>query len=274
MTVTAGPRTAAGTYRIMVVADGTGTTRAAWFTLTVTAVAGCIGTNDTDVALPESNVVEIPVTVDGCAGTGAVNSTVELHVDHTYVDDLEVQLIAPSGTRYNLLSRTGDDVHDIDYTFTHDLSAEQANGVWKVYLLDNAPNGRGMFDNVVLDLDGEQLPAPACGGVATADVPIPERGTAESAITVTGCDRAPAAGAYVEVRVKHPWERDLGLSLITPDGRQITLQIMSPTGRPDVIRTYIVPITGPADGVWKLKVEDLIGTMSTGGVLDSWKLTL
>jgi subtilisin family serine protease len=274
MTVATGARTAPGTYRILVVGTGPSTTRAAWFTLTVTAAAGCVGASDTDITLPESNVVEIPVTIDGCTGTAAENSTVELHVDHTYVSDLEIQLIAPSGTSYNLLSRTGNDVSDIDYTFTHDLSAEPANGVWKLYLLDNAPSGIGTFDNVVLDLDGEQLPAPECGGVATTDVPIPASGAAESPITVTGCDREPAAGAYIEVKVRHPWERDLGVFLITPDGKQLTLQDMTPSGRPDIIRTYLARVSGPADGVWTLKVEDRLSNFPAGGFLDSWKLTL
>ena len=273
MTVTTGSRTAPGTYRVLVVGSGTGTTRAAWFTLTVAAAAGCIGAADTDVILPESNVVEIPVTIDGCSGAGAVDSTVELHVDHTYVSDLEIQLIAPSGTRYDLLSRTGDDVQDIDYTFTHDLSAEPANGVWKVYLLDNAPSGIGAFDNVVLDLGGEQLPAPVCGGAATTDVPIAE-GVAESPIAVTGCDREPAAGAYIEVRIRHPWERDLGLFLVTPNGERITLQDMKPSGQTDVVRTYLERVVGPADGVWTLRVEDRQSSFPPGGVLDSWKLTL
>jgi subtilisin-like proprotein convertase family protein len=274
MTVATGSRTAPGTYRILVVGSGTDATRAAWFTLTVTAVAGCVGAGDTDVTLPESNVIEIPVTIDGCSGTGAVDSTVELHVDHTYVSDLEVRLIAPSGTVYHLLSRTGDEVQDIDYTFTHDLSAEPANGVWKLYLLDNAPSGIGTFDNLVLDLGGEQLPAPVCGGVATADVPIPVGGAAESPITVTGCDRPPAAGAYVEVRVKHPWERDLGIFLVTPDGQQIALQDMKPSGLRDINRTYLARVSGPADGMWTLKVEDRLAGFPAGSFLDSWKLTL
>jgi subtilisin family serine protease/subtilisin-like proprotein convertase family protein len=273
MTVATSPRTAPGTYRILVVAEGTGATRAAWFTLTVSAVAGCVGASDTDVTLPESNVVEIPVTIEGCAGTGAVDSTVEVHVDHTYVSDLEIQLIAPSGTSYNLLSRTGDDVRDVDYTFTHDLSAEPANGVWKLYLLDNAPSGTGSFDNVVLDLGGEQLPAPACGGVATTDVPITADTAAESPITVTGCDRAPAV-AVIEVRVEHPWERDLGVFLIKPDGEQITLQDMNPSGRPNIMRTYLARISGPADGLWTLKVEQRLSGSPEGSFLDSWKLTL
>jgi subtilisin-like proprotein convertase family protein len=275
LTVTTSPRTAPGTYRVLVVGSGPGATTPAAFTLTVTAASGCIGASDADAALPESNVLEIPVTISGCAGTGATDSTVEVHIEHTNVGDLLAELIAPSGTRYPLLSLTGDAADDIDYTFTHDLSAEEADGVWKLALLDNGPSGVGSFDSLVLDLGGEQLPAPACGGVVTTDTPIADDATIESPLSVAGCDRAPAPGSYIEVRIVHPWERDLAVSLIAPDGEQIPLQYPRASGQPNIFRTYIADVSGkPANGTWALKVEDQSSGFPEGGYLDNWRLTL
>ncbi|WP_245908584.1 S8 family peptidase [Pseudosporangium ferrugineum] len=275
MTVTTGARTAPGTYRVLVTGGGPEATRLAAFTLTVTAPAGCLGANDTDSAVIESTVVAIPVTISGCAAAGAADSTIELHVDHTHVGDLTVDLIAPSGRAYPLLSRTGGSTHDIDYTFTHDLSAEPADGVWRLSLLDNGPGGTGSFDSVVLDLGGAQLPAPACGGIAPTDVRIPDHTGVESPLTVTGCDRAPGAGSYVEVRIVHPWERDLAVYLIAPDGERITLQSPRSVSKRDIFRTYIAQVSGkPANGVWTLRVEDQAWGNPEGGYIDSWKLTL
>jgi subtilisin-like proprotein convertase family protein len=273
LTVTTTARTAPGAYRVLVVGSGPAATRAVRFTLTVVAPAGCVGANDSDAALPDSEIVEIPVTIAGCAGTGAVGSTVEVHVDHTYVGDLEAELIAPSGKRYHLLSQTGDDLDDIDYTFTHDLSAERADGTWKLYLLDNGPSGVGSFDSVVLDLAGEQLPPPACGGLSTTPVALPDSATVESPITVSGCDRPAGPGAYVEVHIVHPWERDLRVALITPDGRDVTLQEARPSGESNLIRTFIVGVSGPAGGVWKLRIENG-SSGNPDGVLEGWRITL
>jgi subtilisin-like proprotein convertase family protein len=186
-----------------------------------------------------------------------------------------VELVAPSGTKYHLLSLTGNDSADIDYTFTHDLSAEPADGIWTLSILDNGPGGSGSFDSWVLDLNGEQLPAPVCGGLATTDFPIAERATIESPITVAGCDRAAAPESYIEVRIVHPWERDLGVYLIAPDGESFTLQQLRSSGQPNIFRTFIAGLSGkPANGEWKLRVEDLLTGNAQGGYLDSWKLTL
>jgi subtilisin family serine protease/subtilisin-like proprotein convertase family protein len=276
LTVSTTAATAPGTYRVVVVGTGPAATRPVHVTVTIVAAAGCVGANDTDASLTTDNPIDMPVTIAGCGATGAVNSTIEVHIDHTYIDDLEVELVAPSGTEYSLLDRTGDDTDDIDYTFTHDLSAEQADGVWKLRLFDNAPSGTGTFDSFVLDLGGEDLPVPVCGGLApsTSDQLFFDMESVESPITVTGCDRAPSAAAYVEVRVRHPHERDLGIHLIAPDGERITLQFTQAYFKPDVLRTYVVNVSGhPANGVWKLMVEDL-SWGSEPGYIDGWKLTL
>ncbi|WP_305789698.1 S8 family serine peptidase [Symbioplanes lichenis] len=275
LTISTTARTAPGTYRLVVTGASAMVTRAARLTLTVTATPGCIGANDTDTPLAESNWTEIPVTITGCGASGAADSTVEVHAEHGYVGDLTVELVAPSGRRYDLLEREGDDADAISYTFTVDLSAEPADGVWKLAFLDNGPYDVGSFDSWVLDLGGEQLPGPVCGGLAPADVPIPERATVESPITVSGCDRAPSAASYIEVRVVHPWERDLGLYLLAPDGERIDLQQLRSSGQANIFRTYIADLSGrPANGEWRLVVEDLLNGNEEGGFLDNWRLTL
>ena len=152
LTVDTTTTTAPGTYDVLVVGTGPGATRPSWFTLTVTAASGCVGASDSNVSLTSDHPVEVPVTIAGCGANAAANSTVEVHLDHSYVADLEVRLTAPSGTQYNLIDRQGDDVADLDYTFTQDLSAEPADGVWKLWVFDNAPSGTGFTDSWVLNL--------------------------------------------------------------------------------------------------------------------------
>ncbi|MDP9792644.1 subtilisin family serine protease/subtilisin-like proprotein convertase family protein [Catenuloplanes nepalensis] len=274
LTIATTTKTAPGTYDVLVVGTGPSATRPVWFELTVTAAAGCVGANDSNVPLESDHPVEVPITIAGCAGNAAANSTVEVHIEHTYVDDLEVRLIAPSGTNYNLLNRTGDDVDGIDYTFTHDLSAEPANGVWKLWVFDNAPSGTGDTDSWVLNLGGENLPVPVCGGVSTTDHSFADMETVQSPITVRGCDRAPSDSSYVEVRVLHPQERDLAVYLVAPDGERIDLQINQAYYTPNSFRTHIAHLAGKqANGVWTLQVSDDIWG-NEPGTLDGWRLTL
>ncbi|GIJ48269.1 hypothetical protein Val02_51550 [Virgisporangium aliadipatigenens] len=275
LTIATSASTAPGTYTITVVGTGTAATRATTYTLTVDNSPGCVGANSTDTPLPGGNWVEAAVTISGCTGNAAVNSTIEVHIQHGHVDDLEVELQAPDGTDYMLLSRTGEDFDNVDYTFTHDLTSEAANGVWKLRVLDNGPFDSGFFDSWTIDLAGADLPAPACGGASTADSEkFGDMAGAQTTIAVTGCDRAPSRGAYVEYRVIHPWERDLGIYLIAPDGTRYTLQEFWPTGRTDVFRTAIVNVSDKnANGTWTLRAEDASWGTEPGWI-DGWKLTL
>ncbi|MEV6343290.1 S8 family serine peptidase [Actinoplanes sp. NPDC051851] len=274
LTVATTAKTAAGTYHLLVLGTGTSATRAAYLTVTVAAAPGCVGTNDTDTALPAVGYAYLPVTIAGCTGTGAVNSTVEVHLDHAYIGDLVVDLVAPDGTAYHLIDRTGSSADDLDYTFTHDLSPETADGAWTLRIQDNGPYASGVFDSWTLNLAGEDLAVPVCGGASGTDYAIADRATVESPITVSDCDRSPAAKSYVEVRIVEPSERNLTLYLIAPDGERIVLQQTKASGTADVFRTYLVLVGGKsANGVWILHVEDQI-TGGAAGYLDHWKLTL
>ncbi|ROO61133.1 subtilisin family serine protease [Micromonospora sp. Llam0] len=277
LTVTTATLTTPGTYSLLILGTGASATRAVRFALTVEAAPGCVGVNDNDAPLPLSTTVDIPITVSGCAGNAAANSTIRVVLDHTAIADLTVDLIAPDGTRYFLIYRTGHgaDSH-VDYTFTHDLSDKVADGIWNLRIRDNGPVGTGFFDSWTLDLAGTELPVGVCGGRATTDLPIGDRETVESPITVAGCDRAPGRSVVVEIRVVHPWSRHLSFDLVAPDGRRFVLQGVNGMGLPNMFRTFVVDLSGYGDpnGTWKLRVEDHFWGGSGPAYIDHWKLTL
>ncbi|CAL9450077.1 S8 family peptidase [Streptomyces sp. enrichment culture] len=95
--------------------------------------------NTTDYTIADRSTVESPVTVSGVPGNAPADLAVEVDITHTYIGDLQVQLIAPDGTAYTLKSYgTGGSADDIRTTYTVDASAESANGVWKLRVSDNA----------------------------------------------------------------------------------------------------------------------------------------
>lgn len=277
LTITTTAVTAAGTYPVLILGTGEHATRIARFTLTVEALPGCVGSNDTDSPLPLfGGVVDMPITITGCAGNAAANSTIAVRIEHTAIEDLQVELYAPDGTRYFLLVRTGSGAApDVDHTFTYDLSDKVANGTWLLRVDDGGPVGTGFFDSWTLNLAGADLPVPVCGGQTTTDVPIPDMGTAESPIRVAGCDLASGRNAWVDVRVVHPWSRDLSYDLVAPDGAVFTLQGVGGMGIPNMFRTFVVDASGqPANGTWRLRVTEHNWGTSGPAYIDSWRLTL
>ena len=76
------------------------------------------------------------ITVSGVSGNAPSDLKVGVSIDHTYVGDLTIRLVAPDGSTYTLRNRTGGSANDIDEVYTVDASSESANGTWKLRVTD------------------------------------------------------------------------------------------------------------------------------------------
>ncbi|MGV9455643.1 S8 family peptidase [Streptomyces sp. NPDC003635] len=103
--------------------------------------------NTGDYAISDNSTVESPVTVSGVSGNAPAALAVEVHIVHTYIGDLQVQLIAPDGTAYTLKGYgTGGSSDNINTTYSVNASSEAANGTWKLRVSDNANLDTGRID--------------------------------------------------------------------------------------------------------------------------------
>ncbi|TDV47825.1 secreted trypsin-like serine protease [Actinophytocola oryzae] len=106
----------------------------------------------TDVTIPDNSTVSSPITVSGASGAASASAAVEVHIVHTYRGDLVVDLVAPDGTVYNLLNRSGGSADNVDQTFTKNLSSETANGTWNLRVRDAATQDTGYIDSWKISL--------------------------------------------------------------------------------------------------------------------------
>lgn len=129
--------------------------------------SGCSGTNGTDFAITDNATTESPITIAGCSGNASASSTVAVSIVHTYRGDVALDLVAPDGSVYALKASSGSDSADnINATYTKDLSAEAANGTWKLRARDVAAGDTGRIDTWTLNLGGGTTPPPsACAEV-------------------------------------------------------------------------------------------------------------
>jgi hypothetical protein len=114
--------------------------------------SGCSGTNGTDVPIADLSTVESPITISGCSGNASATSTAEVHIVHTYRGDLVVTLVAPDGSAYQLLNRSGGSADNVDQTFTVNVSSEPRNGTWKLRVQDAANADTGYINTWTLRL--------------------------------------------------------------------------------------------------------------------------
>jgi Zn-dependent metalloprotease/subtilisin-like proprotein convertase family protein len=262
-----------GVYQITVVGTGSiEANRTATLTLTVNGLPGCSGSNATDVAIPDNTTVESTIVISGCDGTAGAGSTVEVHIVHTYIGDLVVNLVAPDGSTYLLHNRTGAGTDNIDQVYTVDLTGETANGGWKLRVQDAASVDTGYINSWALNLTGGGTPpTPVCSGTNDTDVTIPDPGTVESTITTSNCARNASATSTVEVHIVHPRRANLTVSLVAPDGSVYQL-FKGKGGGANLDQTFTVDLSSePVNGAWKLRVQD--STAGNAGYLNSWTFT-
>ncbi|WDV54681.1 M4 family metallopeptidase [Streptomyces coeruleorubidus] len=105
--------------------------------------------NTADVAIPDRGAaVTSSVTVSGRTGNAPSDLQVAVDIVHTYIGDLQVQLVAPDGTAYTLKGYgTGGSADDINTTYTVNASSEAANGVWQLRVQDNAARDTGYINS-------------------------------------------------------------------------------------------------------------------------------
>ncbi|MCI0385953.1 M28 family metallopeptidase [Streptomyces sp. CNQ085] len=106
----------------------------------------------------------------------------------------------------------------------------------------------------------------------TDDHQIPDPGTVESPVSVTGLAGNAPSDLEVGVDIRHTYRGDLVIDLVAPDGSSYRLKNSGWDSGDDVITTYTVNASSEAaSGTWRLRVRDVY--RSDSGYIDSWKLT-
>jgi subtilisin family serine protease len=114
---------------------------------------GCNAVANRDrVNIADNSTVSSPLAVTGCTGNASASSTIEVHIKHTWIGDLVVDLVAPDGSVYNLHNRAGGSTDNIDQTYTRNLSSEAANGTWTLRVRDAATFDTGYIESWSLDV--------------------------------------------------------------------------------------------------------------------------
>ncbi|PWU58007.1 hypothetical protein DLJ47_00830 [Micromonospora sp. S4605] len=232
---------------------------------------GCTQTNGTDVTIRDNATVESTITIAGCSGNAGSASTVAVDLVHTYIGDLVVSLVAPDGSTYTLHNRAGGSTDNINQSYPVNLSAETANGTWKLRVQDAAGGDTGYLNSWTLNLGGSG--GTDCTGSNGTDVTIRDNATVTSTITIAGCTGAASSTSTVAVQIVHTYIGDLVVSLIAPDGSTYTLHNRAGGSTDNINQTYTGDLSAETrNGTWTLRVQD--AASGDTGYLNSWTLTL
>ena len=140
----------AGTYYVMV--NAYSTFSGASLTGSYTAGGGggsqqAVFTSTTNVNIPDNNSAGATSNIS-VVRTGVSNNVkITYDIVHTYIGDLKVQLIDPTGTVTTLRSNTGGSANNINESKTVNKGSTAANGTWGLKVIDSAGADTGYINS-------------------------------------------------------------------------------------------------------------------------------
>ncbi len=157
MDVAATTATTAGDYNITITGESGAITKTTFVALKVMP-EGSIEvsyTNDTVISIPDNNPAGITSAINVPDALTIFETSVQVNITHTYIGDLIVKLISPNGTEAILHNREGGSADNLHQTYSPaDFLGENSQGVWTLFVSDNAGIDVGTLDNWTLTLTG------------------------------------------------------------------------------------------------------------------------
>jgi M6 family metalloprotease-like protein len=248
---------------------------------------GASGEAQADLLIPDDDPVGA-VSAITLSAAGAVTALrVSAEIVHTWIGDLKVELVAPSGARAVLHDHQGSSGDDIRATWDSAapgsplaaLHGEAAAGAWTLHVTDTERRDTGRLNRWSIEVDLAAAVAPierrADPALAIPDAPA---GAVHSAIAVP--EQGVARLVAVSVDIAHTYIGDLRVELLAPTGAAAILHDRQGGGRRDLVRTWdgtsaagLGAMAGlPVAGEWRLSVRDLAPRDT--GTLRSWSLRI
>ncbi len=241
---------------------------------------------DTDFPIPDDDPTGVTSELVFPAGGTVGRVSVAVDIVHTYIGDLRVKLISPSGTEVVLHNKTGRDTQDLIATFTSDttpdlasLKGESAEGPWKLRVMDLLGDDKGTLRHWTLTI-GLEDQSPVVSRSSQPRLAIPDVETTGISNTITVGRSGTLRSIAVPLDVRHTYIGDLRIALTAPSGGRVVLHDRTGVGAHDIVTTYtrdnlpgLATFEGVAiEGDWKLTIADHVG--DDVGTLESWGLEI
>ena len=87
------------------------------------------------LAIPYNQTVSDTITIPDSGTATSVSAAID--IEHDYIGDLKIDLIAPDGTTKTLHDHSGGHADDINQTYTPDFGSVSIAGDWILRMYDN-----------------------------------------------------------------------------------------------------------------------------------------
>lgn len=243
------------------------------------------GSSSPNKSIPDNNATGIKDKIVS-ADTFAIRSIkVRVDITHTYIGDLRVSLISPSGAIVILHDRAGGSANDLHREFTADstpgllaLSGQTVKDNWVLHVQDLASADRGRLISWSLDISGQEDTSVTV--TESPGVIIPDNSPAGIERSLAVVKAGQLDSINVEIDITHTYIGDLIVELMAPDNTAVLLHNRTGGSADNIIKTYTLLNTSSLQalrghgiqGNWRLKVSDRADVDQ--GKLNRWALQL
>lgn len=268
---------------------------------------------DHDACRQKGTVYSSSQTMDIPDNQGTVTSTIEVptgsqiedlrvsvDIEHPYIGDLVVAVIAPNDQRVVLHEKTGGSDDNLKKTYAvQELLGVKAEGAWTLEVADKASGDAGRLVAWSLEITAEpSVPLEECGGDGQAvdcenpacsqhpdclevetwfhentdSLAIPDGDPAGELSEIEFTEQGTIQSLKLGIDITHPYRSDLKVSLMSPDGKLVTIVDGEGEDEDNLVATIDLPdfVGSELQGTWILEVVDLNNLDS--GTLNSWSL--
>jgi subtilisin-like proprotein convertase family protein len=242
-------------------------------------------TSSPNKSIPDNNATGIKDKIT-CSDSFSIRDvSIRVDIVHTYIGDLRVSLVSPSGIAVILHDRAGGSANDLNREFTvlsnpglHGLSGQSSEGDWVLHVQDLARADRGRLTSWSLQLNGHRQVS-----VSVSDNPgmiIPDNSAAGISRSLNVVETGRLDNIDVDIDITHTYIGDLIVELQAPDSTSVLLHNRSGGSADNIIKTYSLSNTAGLQalrgtmiqGDWQLKVMDR--ARADQGKLNRWALHL
>ncbi len=238
-----------------------------------------------DKLIPDNQATGVKNTIV-CDKTFSVSGIkIEVDIPHTYVGDLVVTLIAPSGRSAVLHNRAGGGRDNLRQVFTATTTAallpfvgESVNGGWTLHVQDLAAVDRGRLKSWSLELSGQAMKVVNIEESPGILIPDNTQGGIERSLNIK--ESSSLQDIEIALDITHTYIGDLIVELTSPQNTRIVLHSRMGGSADNIIKTYAIANTPALEalrgesikGEWKLKVSD--HARIDQGKLNRWALKI
>jgi subtilisin-like proprotein convertase family protein len=237
--------------------------------------------------IPDNNPtgVNSTIAITQPGTTGQVKVGVD--ITHTYIGDLVVEIVSPSGQRATLHSRSGAGLDNLITTYDSATVAALApligipvQGDWVLHVRDVAGRDVGKLNRWSLEI-GLKTSSTVVRGDASPNQEIPDNDPVGVSSIIAIDQPGTVRQVKVSVNITHTYVGDLRIEILSPSARGAVIHGRLGGGQDDLVITYdstapssaLTPLIGqPMQGNWVLRVADLAG--KDVGTLNQWSLEL